>query len=436
MIFSTSPTSIRILFTLTLVSFLTTTLAPYGQTRVAQADTVDNLKTMIDEKNNDINNLENDIKLFQTQLTSTVRKSNDLKGALSELDTSKKKLETNLKLTEAKMSAAELTIKKLSLDIGSKSEEIELDRSIIRSSLQKIKEAEDKTLLANLLDKNSLSEAWTAVEEYATLQSGIREVIAKTQTAKVNLESNKAQTEKKKTELVTLKKDLSTQKVLVAQAVNEKSELLKETKNTESNYKKILTDKIAKKEAFEKELLAFESALKIAIDPSLIPPSGKGVLQWPLDKVIVTQYFGNTEFATKNAQVYNGKGHTGIDLGAPTGTAVKSALSGTVIGVGNTDLIRGCYSYGKWIMIEHPGGLTTLYAHLSLPSVTKGAQVFTGQIIGYSGNTGYSTGPHLHFGVYASQGVQITTLSSSTNCKGALIPLADIKAYLNPLSFI
>jgi len=185
-------------------------------------------------------------------------------------------------------------------------------------------------------------------------------------------------------------------------------------------------------------VLQLESQLKLAVDSGKLPDTGKGILAWPVDKVFVTQYFGNTPFATANAQIYGGKGHNGIDLRASIGTPIKASMSGTVVGLSNTDTIRGCYSYGKWVMVEHPNGLSTIYAHLSLQSVTKGQSVSTGQIIGYSGNTGYTTGPHLHYTVYATEGTRIKTLSKgeSNHCTGATIPVADFKAYLNPLSYL
>jgi murein DD-endopeptidase MepM/ murein hydrolase activator NlpD len=253
---------------------------------------------------------------------------------------------------------------------------------------------------------------------------------------KANLETNKKQTEKKKQELLALTEDLRSQTKIIADTVAEKNSILKETKNAESNYNKLLATKKLQKEAYEREVFEFESALKIAIDPNNIPTTASGVLQYPIDKVRITQYFGNTEFATKNPQVYNGKGHTGIDFGVSIGTRVKSALGGVVSGTGNTDLARGCASYGKWVMVKHPNGISTLYAHLSLVSVKTGQAVSTGGLIGYSGNTGYSTGPHLHFGVYATEGVRITKLTNSKNCTGVVIPLADLKAYLNPLSYL
>jgi murein DD-endopeptidase MepM/ murein hydrolase activator NlpD len=253
---------------------------------------------------------------------------------------------------------------------------------------------------------------------------------------KTNLEKNKKLTEQKKAELVVLTNELKSKTKIIADTAKEKNNILVETKNTEANYKKLLATRLAQKEAFEREVADFESALKIAIDPNSIPATLSKVLRYPVDKVIITQYFGNTEFATKNSQLYNGKGHTGIDFGVSIGTPIKSAMVGTVVGTGNTDLTRGCLSYGKWIMVKHLNGLSTLYGHLSLINVTNGQTVSTGEIIGYSGNTGYSTGPHLHFGVYATEGVRITKMVNSKNCTGVTIPLADYKAYLNPLSYL
>jgi murein DD-endopeptidase MepM/ murein hydrolase activator NlpD len=255
------------------------------------------------------------------------------------------------------------------------------------------------------------------------------------------LEENKRITEQKKKELVSLTNDLRNETKIIADTVKEKNQILLETKNTESSYKKLLIAKQIEKEAFEKEILEFEETLKTIIDPNSIPTYNAGVLKWPLDHVRITQYFGNTAFAARNPQAYAGKGHNGIDFGAYIGTPVKSALSGTVIDSGNMDLAnkgrcKNYGSYGKWILIKHNNGLSTLYAHLSLIKAIKGDAVSTGEIIGYSGNTGTSFGPHLHFTVFASDGVTIAKLTNSKNCKNAIIPVAPRAAYLNPLSYL
>lgn len=87
------------------------------------------------------------------------------------------------------------------------------------------------------------------------------------------------------------------------------------------------------------------------------------------------------------------RGHTGIDYRANVGTPVRAAASGVVI------LLSTGWSggYGNEIVISHGGGVATRYAHLSRFNVSTGQTVSQGEVIGYSGNTGRSTGPHLHF---------------------------------------
>lgn len=272
---------------------------------------------------------------------------------------------------------------------------------------------------------------------------------------KAELETTKVSSEKKKAELTNYNTELSGQKVVLESTLSEKSVALSETAKKESEYQRLLNEKIEAREQFEKEILELESALRIAIDPNSIPPIGAGVLRWPFSDSYMqtcasfqkalgnphclTQYFGKTPFATQNPQVYNGNGHNGVDFRATVGTKIQAALSGTVAGVGNTDLQKGCYSYGKWVLIKHNNGLSTLYAHLSHISVSEGQSVSTGDVIGFSGNTGYSTGPHLHFTVYASQGVEVVRLGdvkAITNCSNVHIPIAPLDAYLNPLSYL
>jgi murein DD-endopeptidase MepM/ murein hydrolase activator NlpD len=124
-----------------------------------------------------------------------------------------------------------------------------------------------------------------------------------------------------------------------------------------------------------------------------------------------------------------------VDFGASIGTRVKNVLDGEVVGSGDTDKYPGCYSFGRWVMVRHNNGLSTIYGHLSVISAQKGQTLKTGDTIGFSGNTGYSTGPHLHISVYATQGVRIEKYVNSRGCKEAVLPLADIKAYLDPLAY-
>lgn len=89
-------------------------------------------------------------------------------------------------------------------------------------------------------------------------------------------------------------------------------------------------------------------------------------------------------------------GHNGIDIGAPVGTQLVAAADGTVIAAKSGGYNGG---YGSMVIINHPNGTQTVYGHMSRVDVSVGQSVIKGQGIGLSGNTGRSTGPHLHFEV-------------------------------------
>ena len=80
-----------------------------------------------------------------------------------------------------------------------------------------------------------------------------------------------------------------------------------------------------------------------------------------------------------------------MDIGVGIGTPIHAAKAGTVIFAGQMS------GYGNVVIVDHGGGFSTLYAHQSRLAASEGQQVTQGQVIGYSGNTGHSTGPHVHF---------------------------------------
>jgi murein DD-endopeptidase MepM/ murein hydrolase activator NlpD len=91
-----------------------------------------------------------------------------------------------------------------------------------------------------------------------------------------------------------------------------------------------------------------------------------------------------------------GRMHEGIDIGVPSGTPIRAAAAGTVIYAG---WLGG---YGNLTVIDHGGGIATAYGHQSSLAAGNGASVAQGQVIGYVGSTGHSTGAHLHFEVRAN----------------------------------
>ena len=389
----------------------------------------------IESTQSKIKQLEGEIAATEKELNKTEREKNTLSSTIKTLDLTKKKLETQTKVTETKVTNTNLSIGELESEINVHTDEIDKRIAGIKETLRTLERSLDLTPAEIMLSDGTISERMDRAYNLERLQERVRIDLERLKQERIKLSSDKTDLERARSELLELKNKLLDQRKLAADNISSKSKLLSETKNKESNFRTLLEQKIAQKAVFEAELRSYEARL-VGVDLSKLPHPGTGVLTWPLDSVTVTQYFGNTEFAKSGA--YSDKGHNGLDFRASVGTLVKSAGAGSVRAIGNTDL--GCPggSYGKWVLVDHSNGLSTLYAHLSLQKVNPGEQVSAGQLIGYSGSTGYATGPHLHFSVYATEGVKVTKLikGDGTASKCTEMPVSPLNGYLNPLSYL
>lgn len=406
-------------------------------TKLLSAGVVEDLQSRIGERSAEIEKLEEEIKVYRAELDKIGGEKTSLQSEINRIDITRKKLAADIKITETKISATNLNIEKLTFEIGGKNDSIEKRRLAISESIRRTNELDQMALAELVLASENISDFWNDAEQIRQFSSHADQEVRELQTLKIGLEKDKSAIEIERSSLISLRSKLSDQKSIADSERKAKNTLLAQTKNKESGFRSLLAEKEALRKKFEQELLDLESELRITIDPTSLPSAQKGILSWPVTPIRITQIFGDTDFARSGA--YSGKGHNGIDLGVPTGTEVRAARSGIVVGVGNTDIFPKCYSYGKWVLIRHDNGLSTLYAHLSLAKVSEGQEVSTGQVIGYSGNTGYSTGPHLHLTVYATQGVEIVRLGDIkkiTNCANARIPVAPLNAYLDPMDYL
>jgi murein DD-endopeptidase MepM/ murein hydrolase activator NlpD len=200
--------------------------------------------------------------------------------------------------------------------------------------------------------------------------------LAKTTAAKAAAEADLSD---RQAELATLKAQVVAKQQTVLAARQAKERTLAQVVQTRKGY-----------EQQERELLAESHQLQaiIAGNSGSGTVHGTGRLVWPVAGPVVSG------FGWRVHPIFHvRKFHTGIDIGAGYGTPIHAADSGTVI------YAAGMSGYGNVIVIDHGGGLSTLYAHQSGFATGMGAGVSRGQVIGYVGSTGYSTGPHLHFEV-------------------------------------
>jgi murein DD-endopeptidase MepM/ murein hydrolase activator NlpD len=401
---------------------------------IATPTSAEELRRKIEEQNRNIEALNKEIQSYAALKDKTTKEAQTLQAVIKELERNTKMLDLDVKKTRSQIQSASLEINKLNLDIKTSEQKIDSYIDVVAQGLREVQYIEDTETIVSVLSERTLSEVLNQIQHQTSLNEFISKEVASLQTEKQQLKSTKESKEKKKIELSEFQKALDDKKKVVEYNKSEQGKVLSTTKNKEQEYQKLLAEKQAAKAAFEKDLFAYESALKYTLDQSSIPRAGSSVLAWPLDSVRITQYFGKTVAAKR---LYVSGSHNGMDFGASIGTPVKSVLSGTVIGAGDTDVTCPRASFGRWILVRHNNGLASIYAHLSVISVKEGDTVTTEQVIGYSGNTGYSTGPHLHLGVYAADAVKVEN-RPSVSCGGKIyrMPIAPTEAYLDPVVYL
>lgn len=411
-----------------LILFIAIICIPYIANGLPTAEEVNQ---QISDTNKEIQKINEQIKLYQDQIDKTHQTGNTLKSAIEELTLTRAKLLKQVEQTSKKIQVTGNVINSIDNSITKKQSEITLLQTSLKSSLYKMYQVGNTGFIESLLagDKVVLSNEIFARESINTSARNFMENLG---VVKRTLENDKNQKVVEKDNLVKLKNKLDLNKKSVEVVKKEKDTLLKDTQNKESEYQKLLAEQQKKRDAFEKDLRDYESQLKFILNPKLLP--GAGVLSWPLDYVFITQLFGKTVSAKR---LYVSGSHSGVDFRAPVGTEVKSMGTGVVTGVGDTDLYCKGASFGKWVFIEYNNGLSSTFGHLSAISAKAGEKVKAGDVVGLSGNTGHSTGPHLHVTVYASQGAGVKTVPS-LSCAGKtfIMPIAPVDAYLDPLLYL
>jgi len=416
---------------ITIFLFIGIFAVSFGMLTASAENVAENLQSQISSHGAEIERLNQEIATYQIELNTLGKQSNTLANQVKELDTNKKKLLTNIKLIEAKIKQAEEDIVSLGGEIKSKEVTITHRGELIAENIRRLNESSETTILEMLLTEESFTDAWTTVDGVRSFQDAIRNDVKELSKAKTILINEQTSVTEKRQELVVLRTSLDDQKKIVDQSVKEKNDLLTSTKNQEGAYAKLVASRKALVLAFEAELRSYEEQLKY---PNSLPQIGSAPLSWPLDAILITQQFGKT---VDSIRLYASGSHSGTDFRAALGTPVYAMATGTVGGVGDTDLSCKGASFGKWVLIRYDNNLASTYGHLSLVKAVNGQRVNRGDIVAYSGNSGHSTAPHLHISLYVSDAVAVTPLPS-LSCAGKTLtqPRAAINAYLDPLMYM
>ena len=334
---------------------------------------------------------------LKTKVAEAGKRKNELKNQLSGLTNDLSALQKQISLLDSQIEAQqdeidaqEELLGELTQMIADKTIELEESErqqaeqyAQLRSRLRYMVEHGTASSLSILLSSDSFSDFLNRYEiirqislRDESLFEQLKAIRDKVLTEKQELEDTKKEAEDTKLQMEANKAELEAQ-------MEAKRKQMESIQLAQKNVKDAYTAMIET----EDELMAQykKAAAEYAAQSTYVG----GTFMWPLpagNNVVTCKYGMRTHPITGKRKL-----HTGVDLRAATGTKVYAANKGTVTTSGYSS------AWGNYIIISHGGGITTLYAHLSKRSVSKDDKVKQGDIIGYSGNTGYSTAPHLHF---------------------------------------
>jgi murein DD-endopeptidase MepM/ murein hydrolase activator NlpD len=397
--------------------------AVFAFSKYSSAQTVDELNAQINNANSQIEQINIEIKALSGQIAVTGEQKNTLANAIKDLTLRRSLLTKEREQTEKKITATGLVIQTLDSEIVTRNDILSRSKNSLASLLKDLHQQDQQTFLQKLLLNKNLGDLSREYNNIVSLNTEIDNNISNVNTQKESLTITKDNKEEEKNTLTTLKMSLTAKEQEIESNKKEKDTLLAATKNKESNYKMLLLEQQKRMAAFEKSLEDYESQLKFILNPKSIPKEGSTALSWPLNTILITSPYGSRW----------GKFHYGLDFRAPIGSSVKAMTSGVVEGTGDTDIACKGASFGKWVFIRYNDGLSSTYGHLSSITATVGQKVNAGDVVALSGNTGSSTGPHLHVAVYASGGVNVATVPSKA-CNGKIFtqPISALSAYLDP----
>ncbi|PIR97828.1 MAG: hypothetical protein COT89_02880 [Candidatus Colwellbacteria bacterium CG10_big_fil_rev_8_21_14_0_10_42_22] len=380
---------------------LIATLLFLGVGESALAESNSDLQAAIEEKRQEVEKLNKQINQTQSTITNLQGQGKTLSGAINQID-------TNIKQTSLNIQASEVGIEKLSLEIESLSYEAQevRENAISRKEtvgqlLRRLQRNDDQSFLESILVSKSLAEGVSEINALKTLQDTLTGEVKELVELHGSLRDTIVVSDQKKSQLEIETVNLANRKEILDSQKSQKEDLLVKTKSQEFEYQRLLTTLEQEQQNLMDEISDIEARLSKGFDRSSVPSRQPGMLIWPVTSVgqkagTLTQHYGETAYSSR---YYKGRPHNGTDIGAPTGTEVRAAANGKVVRVDYNGLY---YQYGNYVLIDHQNGLSTLYAHLSRTTVSTGESVGQGDLIGYVGSTGFSTGPHLHFGLYAT----------------------------------
>jgi len=330
-----------------------------------------------------LNSVQGQIHEVREKIHEKEQEKHTVVGQLTETEMKLEQTQTVLQTNTIKLSNAKSDLQRTAKRLDRTKRQLKRRKNLLERRIVDMYEGDDLGYINVILGSKDM---WSFLTRAYYLKQILRndsELIAQIDSDKKLIEKDQLRQKRRVAEVQTIQVSLVEQNNEVAGLVDDKKMQLERIEHSKDLYEKA-----------EDELLATSREIEASIRRIQSTPAGKrssslvfrGGLTLPVSGPITCKFGYRVHPIT---HVY--KLHTGVDIGAHYGTPIHAAADGTVI-------LSGWYgAYGNAIVLDHGGRVSTLYGHCSRLAVRNGQSVKRGQVIGYVGSTGLSTGAHCHF---------------------------------------
>lgn len=394
---------------LVLVILMVLSLLTVVFTSGAYAVTSSDVQAEINDLNDQIDEIQARMDEYQSQIDDIDYEKSNVLERKAVLDQKNILAAEEIDVIEEQITIIDGLVTNMQMDLAQAQDEEEYQRERWLTRLRAMEESSTLSYIQVLFNATSFSDLLTRLDLVNEVMAYDRDLEAAYVAARENVEVLEAEAEEMFALNEANRTELEGKKAQLEADIEEANQLIAEMEEDIESYKELLAledeaaaavkAEIAAKQAEYEKLRAQEEAWANQQQQQQNPggstgsanvSGGAGTFLWPSYCTIVTSYYG---YRLHPVYGYY-KFHSGIDIGASGGSSIWASADGVVI--------TSTYGsgYGNYVVIDHQNGYYTLYAHMSSRAVSVGQYVSQGQVIGYVGSTGVSTGYHIHFEVW------------------------------------
>lgn len=359
------------------------------------ADEINNQQNKLNDVNNSINSNKQKVDSINKISADTQKQLSDIDVQINEV--SKKLVSLNSKVTDlnTEISNSQQLIKQ-------HEDNLKKEDELFKSRIRAMYKAGNIAYLDIILQSKSFSDILSRIEMITRIINYDTNLMNSIKTNKKFVENKRIQLQNQKSSYVKIKAEADSEKSALEAKSSEKKVLMTSLQKDKQSYENMIAEEEAESQSITAMIKRLKDEAAKSQQNNSSSGSGKGntvpVSSGKFFCVTGSPYPITSGFGWRRHPVLNEmKFHSGIDIGVPMGTPIHALTDGIVEYAG---VMSG---YGNVVMINH-GNIISLYAHNSSLLVSVGQAVKGGQLISYSGNTGLSSGPHLHFEIRDSNG--------------------------------